>query len=88
MHYHEELLLKERSDRIVSDGWSSSYYDIPEHVRDLDDLIVYLGLSWHVANIMKACFRIGRKDGTSDLYDINKILWFAKRSKENLEKSS
>ena len=67
-------------------GWSSNYYELPEDAKELDDLICEREMHWHIANIFKACYRFGEKDGTSKLYDINKILWFAKKHKELLEK--
>lgn len=67
-------------------GWSSNYYKLPEGAEELDDLIVDKGMHWHIANIFKACYRMGRKSSVDPMYDINKILWFAQKHKELLEK--
>lgn len=67
-----------------SDGGSTDYYAIPTGTRDLDDLIDGLGMSFRIANIFKACMRFGKKDGTSQLYDLNKIIFFASRERDKL----
>ncbi len=67
-----------------SDGGSTNYYAIPPGTRDLDDLIDGLGMSFRIANIFKACMRFGKKDGTSQLYDLNKIIFFATRERDKL----
>ena len=67
-----------------SNGGSTDYYTVPEGTRDLDDLIDGVGMSFRMANIFKACFRFGRKDGTSKLYDLNKIIFFAERERDKL----
>jgi hypothetical protein len=59
---------------IKSDGWETSYYDIPAAVKDVDDM----------ANILKACLRYGNKEGTSKEYDLNKIDFMSKRERENI----
>jgi hypothetical protein len=70
---------------IKSDGWETSYYDIPFSVKDVDDLIIHFELNWHMANIVKACLRYGKKDGVSKEYDLNKIDFMSKRERENVE---
>lgn len=36
-------------------------------------------MTWNQANIFKANWRLGLKDGTSKVYDLRKIIWFAQR---------
>lgn len=72
----------EQDKKIKSDGWATSYYDIPASVKDVDDLIMHFNLNWHMANIVKAAIRYGRKEGISKGYDLNKILFMAEREKE------
>ncbi len=67
-----------------SDGGSSSYYLIPEAARDLLDLIEHKKMEFGIGNIFKACYRLGEKEGTSKKYDLNKIIFFAKRELERL----
>jgi len=64
---------------IKSDGGSTAYYDLPKEAKDIGDLIEYRNMSFNVGNIFKACYRIGQKDGTTELYDLEKIVYFAQR---------
>jgi hypothetical protein len=70
--------------KVKSTGWETSYYDIPAEVKDVDDLIVHFNLNWHMANILKAAIRYGRKDGTSKEYDLNKIDFMSKRERKHI----
>lgn len=73
-------------DKHTSDGGSTTYYDIPEGAMDLQDLIEWKNMNFSIGNIFKACYRLGQKSGQDDLYDINKIIFFAQREKVRLEK--
>ncbi|MFZ1741877.1 MAG: hypothetical protein WAT93_03430 [Pontixanthobacter sp.] len=65
--------------QIKSDGGPTAYYDIPPGVTTLNDLIEAREMSFAVGNIFKACYRLGQKDGCDTLYDIRKIIYFARR---------
>lgn len=65
-----------------SDGGSTKYYDLPPEARDIGDLIEYRSMPYGIANIFKACYRIGRKVGNDDEYDLRKIIYFAERELE------
>lgn len=76
---------------IVSTGGCTSYYDfLPEWVT-LNDMMDYKAqnqwgpLSFHMGNITKATYRFGEKDGTSQVYDLNKIIYSGLRAKLMLE---
>lgn len=71
---------------IKSDGGSSAYYDLPDGARDIGDLIEYREMPYGVANIFKACYRLGHKAGNDDEYDLRKIIFFAKRELEYVKK--
>ncbi len=73
------------STTVKSDGWSTSYYELPEGASELQDLIEHRGMNFSVGNIFKACYRLGRKDGATTLYDLNKIRWYAEREIARLE---
>jgi len=60
-------------------GSTPSQYGIPEGATDLQDLIEYREMSFAQANIFKAMYRLGTKN--DDLYEINKVIWFANRLK-------
>lgn len=64
---------------IVSDGGSTSYYELPEGAKELNDLIEYKRMSFALGNIFKACYRYGEKSSADKLYDLNKIKFFADR---------
>lgn len=66
---------------ITSDGGSTSYYELPEGATELNDLIEHKRMSFPLGNIFKACYRLGEKDGTGILYDLNKIEFFTRRLK-------
>jgi hypothetical protein len=60
-------------------GWSTDYYVLPDTAVELQDLIEHRSMNFSVGNIFKACYRLGRKDGTSTLYDLRKMKWFIER---------
>jgi hypothetical protein len=66
------------SDRtkIASDGLSTSYYTIPDHATELRHLISHKSMSKSRGDIFKACYRLGEKQGTDTLYDLNKMKFF------------
>ena len=66
-------------------GWSSSYYQLPEGSTELQDLIEYRGMNFAIGNIFKATYRLGHKQGTSAIYDLEKIIWYAQREMARLE---
>ena len=64
-------------------------------IMETDDVIkLFLNNDWHKGNIFKAMARLGKKDGTDESYDFNKIRWFLDRIqhfsvvKENVESST
>ena len=62
--------------KVASDGLSTSYYQIPEHATELRHLISHKGMSKSRGDIFKACYRLGEKQGTDTLYDLNKMKFF------------
>ena len=66
---------------VTSDGGSTSYYELPPHATELNDLIEHKGMSFALGNIFKACYRFGEKGAASRMYDLNKIIYFAERLK-------
>ena len=59
-------------------GSTPNQYGIPEGAKDLQDLIEYRAMNFALGNIFKACYRLGFKDNP-ELYELEKIEWFAKR---------
>lgn len=74
-------------DKHASDGGSTTYYDIPVNTKDIQDLIEYRSMNFSMGNIFKACWRIGKKEGIDDIYDLNKIIFFAEREKNRILKN-
>ena len=62
--------------KVASDGLSTSYYSLPSHATELRHLISQKGMSKSRGDIFKACYRLGEKDGTDTLYDLNKMKFF------------
>ncbi len=85
-----DLGLRAAAAPVTSDGGSTSYYELPPHATELNDLIEHKGMSFALGNIFKACYRFGEKDAASRMYDLNKIIYFAQRLKalETRRKSS
>jgi hypothetical protein len=65
-------------------GGSSSYYELPEDAKELQDLIEFKNMNFAIANIFKAAYRLGEKPGTDRLYDLDKMIWFATREKARI----
>ena len=61
---------------ILSDGGATSYFQIPDHATELRHLISHRGMSKSRGDIFKACYRLGEKQNTSTLYDLNKMKFF------------
>ena len=76
-----DLGLRASAFPVTSDGGSTSYYELPPHATELNDLIEHKGMSFALGNIFKACYRFGEKDAASRMYDLNKIIYFAERLK-------
>lgn len=64
-------------------GGPSAYYDFPfKDWTTVNDMIRYLSEkqwgkhSWIFKDIVKACTRFGAKDGTTEVYDAKKILYY------------
>ena len=67
---------KPTSGKIKSDGGSTTYFDLPEHATELRHLISYKSMSKARGDVFKACYRLGEKEGTDVLYDLNKMKFF------------
>jgi hypothetical protein len=49
---------------------------LPEHTSELRHLISYAAMGKSRSDIFKALYRMGQKEGASDEYDLNKIIFF------------
>lgn len=73
---------------IKNSGSYASYYDINPEWSTLQDVIEARKLNYAQGNILKAAFtfNIGRHDGTDEIRDLEKIIYFAKREIERIKK--
>jgi len=62
--------------KVASDGSTTEYYSIPDHATELRHLISAKAMSKSRGDIFKACYRLGEKEGTDTLYDLNKMKFF------------
>ena len=77
----------EKARHMKSDGGSTPrQYSIPSDAKELQDLIEYRNMNFAIGNIFKACYRMGLKEGADELYDLNKIIFFAEREKERIKR--
>ena len=81
---HEVELIED----ISSEGGSTSYYKLPAGATDLADLIEYKKMNFNRGNIFKAAYRLGEKDAATEVYDLNKIIWFAQREIKRIARES
>jgi hypothetical protein len=70
----------------VNDGGSTDYYKVPQNAIDLQDLIEYKNMNWNIANIFKACYRLGECTHSDTTRDLNKIKWFIDREIKRVSK--
>ena len=70
------------------DGSNGKYYDIPKEAEQLQDLIELRNMNFAMGNIFKAAFRIGNKKGVDEVYDLEKIIFFAKRELKRISKKA
>ena len=60
-------------------GGTSSWYELPEGAKQLQDLIEYRNMNGNVKDIFKACYRLGYKEGVSDEYNLRKMVYYSLR---------
>ena len=69
-----------RVNPLVQDGGGGkNYYDLPPGAEQLLDLIEHRNMNGNVKDIFKACYRLGQKEGTSEEYDLRKMVLYSLR---------
>lgn len=82
---YPEFLLPYQDTPKKPDGGPADYYDIPYKAHTLNDLLEYKGEyhwrgdSFHLANLVKAAWRWGVKQGTTEAYDARKFIYSGAR---------
>jgi hypothetical protein len=73
-------------DSARNNGGKTDYYDLPKEAEDIQDLIEHKSMSWNIANIFKACYRLGSQDHSSAERDLNKMMYFIQRQIDLIQK--
>ena len=69
-----------------SDGATASYYELPEDVTELYQLINHCNMGHNIATIFSECYRYGKADHCDELRGAKKILAYAQFEVERLTK--
>lgn len=72
-------------EKLVSDGSTASYYQLPKGAKELQDLISYRNMNSQIGEIFRACYRMGRAAHSDELRDARKILFYAQAEVRRLE---
>lgn len=70
----------------VSDGSTANYYELPEHARELQDLISHRDMNAQDGEIFRAVYRKGLAKHSDALRDAKKVKFYADAEVERLEK--
>lgn len=73
-------------DKIVSDGSTASYYELPIGATELQDLISDRDMNAQIGEIFRECYRYGRASHSDEMRGIKKILFYANAELKRLEK--
>lgn len=68
-----------------SDGSTASYYELPLHSTELQDLISAKDMNAQMGEIFRATYRYGQCSHSDKMRDIKKILFYAQAEKDRLE---
>ena len=72
--------------KIVSDGSTASYYELPEGARELQDLISHRDMNAQMGEIFRATYRYGLASHSDQLRDAKKIRFYIEAEIRRLEK--
>lgn len=67
-------------------GADANYYKLPSGIQEIQDLIEFKDMNFARGNIFKAIWRMGEKEGIDDIYDLEKIIFFANREINRIKK--
>ena len=60
----------------ISDGSTASYYELPDGVAELQDLISHKNMNSQIGEIFRACYRMGEASHSNELRDAKKIKFY------------
>ena len=82
----DQVELAERAKEVTTETKVGSYYNFPfKDWSTVNDMIDYMSKkqwgwrSYIFKDILKACFRFGEKEGTTEAYDAKKIIYYGAR---------
>ena len=78
------------TDDSINNGGETDYYKIDPNWETFQDVIEARSMNYAQGNILKVAstFNIGRHDGTDEIRDLNKIIYFANRLKKEILSNS
>lgn len=81
--YQEQLIVKGKETVThINNGGPTDYYNIPNDISEIQDLIEYKEMNFAQGNILKAIYRQGGH--SSYERDLNKIIFFAQRELQRI----
>ena len=85
INFHFEIV-----DNSINKGGSTDYYKFKENWKECQDIIEDRDMNFSQGNIFKSafCFNIGRHNATDYQRELNKIIYFANRELERIEKEN
>lgn len=69
-----------------SDGSTASYYELPPHSTQLQDLISHRNMNAQNGEMFRSLYRRGLVSHSDDMREARKVLYYAKAEVERLEK--
>ena len=75
----------DRALRLVSDGSTADYYELPKNANELQDLISHKNMNAQIGEIFRACYRYGEVAHSKMLRDAKKIKYYAEAEIKRLE---
>ena len=80
---------REETKSFNTDGGKNPFYEIPDDVKDVDDLCEYLELNFFMGNILKSLWakKGNRHEATDEKREAKKRVHYAQKELNRLEKS-
>ena len=70
----------------TSDGSTANYYKLPSDATELQDLISFKNMNGQMAEIFRATYRYGQVEHSSNVRDLNKIIFYAEAELNRLSR--
>lgn len=86
MEVRPGVLPKAVINKVISDGSTASYYQLPDDAKELQDLISHKDMNAQIGEIFRSCYRYGEVSHSDRLRDAKKIKYYAEAEIKRLEK--